>query len=314
MVMIIIAMVVLLGFAGFAIDTGSMAHQKSELQNAADAAALAAAKDLPNFTTAKSTGDTYAKANGANEPGDTIIVNAPYPNVYSKNKVEVVCSRDYENTFLKVLGLNGETITVRAVAETNLKWDGQSLPFINMEGGFSDDDTFNVWEKVDSGLFESILKYEVEFSEGAFNIEYKDGIQAKEGKLAEGTDNIKTNLADMWAAYQANPSADKYIYVFSLSDDVFDRHYVKTDKGNRSFEKAYDNNPYKKIGQADNILYSEIVILECVWTNYDEKSKIITLEYNDTYDLGNNDEDKPYKDFPIGQDGKSAVGTAKLIQ
>ena len=64
MIIFAVALVVLLGFVAFAIDMGSVALTKSEMQNAADAAALAAAQELPDATSAQSVAQAYALENG----------------------------------------------------------------------------------------------------------------------------------------------------------------------------------------------------------------------------------------------------------
>ena len=64
MVMVVIGLIVLLGFAGLVIDGGSLYMTKSRLQNAADAAALAGAQSLPDGGTAANIAVTYAGRNG----------------------------------------------------------------------------------------------------------------------------------------------------------------------------------------------------------------------------------------------------------
>ena len=51
--MVALLLGVLLGFAALVVDVGMMYTEKAKLQNAADAAALAGAQNLPNATTAK---------------------------------------------------------------------------------------------------------------------------------------------------------------------------------------------------------------------------------------------------------------------
>ncbi|SHH97031.1 pilus assembly protein TadG-related protein [Clostridium grantii] len=62
---IAISMVVLLLCVALSIDIGMLAVEKSSLQNACDAAALAAARELPNTTKAESVARKYAVDNGA---------------------------------------------------------------------------------------------------------------------------------------------------------------------------------------------------------------------------------------------------------
>jgi Flp pilus assembly protein TadG len=65
MVLIMLMMVVIMGFAAMAIDVSSLYGYRSELQRSADAAAHAAAMELtrPTFNTADGAATTYANAN-----------------------------------------------------------------------------------------------------------------------------------------------------------------------------------------------------------------------------------------------------------
>ncbi|KAF5056625.1 putative Flp pilus-assembly TadE/G-like protein [anaerobic digester metagenome] len=64
LVLVALMMVVLIGFAAIAVDIGMVTWQKSNLQNAADAAALAGAMDLPNKTSAEDSALDLAGKNG----------------------------------------------------------------------------------------------------------------------------------------------------------------------------------------------------------------------------------------------------------
>jgi Flp pilus assembly protein TadG len=63
MVMFAIMLVVLLGMAGLVVDIGFADEQQNQLQNSVDAAALAAAQDLPNLTRAAGTVQSYVATN-----------------------------------------------------------------------------------------------------------------------------------------------------------------------------------------------------------------------------------------------------------
>lgn len=69
MVLFALAFIVLCGFTAFAVDIGSFTNEKSELQNAADAAALAGAQVLPDGD-AEAVAIQYAALNG--KTGDVI--------------------------------------------------------------------------------------------------------------------------------------------------------------------------------------------------------------------------------------------------
>jgi hypothetical protein len=133
-----VAMVVLAGFAGLAIDMGTLRYQKRLQQTAADAAAIAGAQDL-SFGSGVQTGAVNAASlNGFSDPGADPIttctaagaavgtvcvqVNNP-PNAATDtahggnaNYVEVFVSVVQPTYFMKIFGVNSQVITARAVA------------------------------------------------------------------------------------------------------------------------------------------------------------------------------------------------------
>lgn len=85
LVYVSLSMVVLLGFAGLAIDTGQLFYCHRELQAATDAAALAGAEDLPNAT-AVATATSYSALAGkknANANLGTVAMVPGYPNPHA---------------------------------------------------------------------------------------------------------------------------------------------------------------------------------------------------------------------------------------
>lgn len=117
MVVVAISMVVLLGFSGLAVDFGGMAMTKQELQNAADAAALAAGQDRASgmgTTAATATANQFIQANGFT-PGDGVTVSDVS---FSGNTVTVTISTEYNVAFTSVLtGNSTETVSVKAVVD-----------------------------------------------------------------------------------------------------------------------------------------------------------------------------------------------------
>ena len=143
-----VGMTMLLGFAGLAIDMGVLRYEKRLQQTAADAAALAGASNLAAGTGGVTSGAQNASAtNGFADSGSgqvsncgptaavgTVCVqvnNPPQdatvggititagPHSGNSNYVEVLVSMVHPTLFMKVLGINQESITARAVA-TNL--------------------------------------------------------------------------------------------------------------------------------------------------------------------------------------------------
>jgi len=108
---------VLMGFTAVAVDVGSMASDKSGLQNAADAMALAAAADLPNASAATSAAHTWATKNGVdpNEIESIQIQQQSLPNVPNP-RVMVSLKRQHDFAFAKALGINSTDIEATASA------------------------------------------------------------------------------------------------------------------------------------------------------------------------------------------------------
>jgi len=129
LVLTTLLLVVLLGFAALTIDIGRVYITKSKLQNAADAAALAGALDLPNSSTAISTAIDYAGKNGAQESETT--PNSPYDQ--DLTKIEVTCRKTVSYTFARVLGLKQTDVSARAVAQ-KATVDGAAFEFAVFAG------------------------------------------------------------------------------------------------------------------------------------------------------------------------------------
>ena len=112
-ILVAISIALLCGVAALVADVGMVSVSQGQLQNAADAAALAAARDLPTAATAKTTAKTYAGYNGVAAADTT--ATTPYKG--NANRIEVVCKETVNYTFARIIGLNSTVVTARAVAE-----------------------------------------------------------------------------------------------------------------------------------------------------------------------------------------------------
>jgi Flp pilus assembly protein TadG len=119
----ILAIFVLLGFAGLAVDMGILRYDKRLQQTAADAAAIAGASNLAYqggagvTAGAQEASATNGFTNGTNHV--TVTVNTPPtvgPHAGVAGYVEVYVTAVQPTYFMKALGINNETITARAVA------------------------------------------------------------------------------------------------------------------------------------------------------------------------------------------------------
>jgi Putative Flp pilus-assembly TadE/G-like len=127
-------LVVLLAFAGFAIDVGHAFLVQRQLQAGVDAAALAGAQELPDAAIATQTaldyGPTPALAGNPSKPNDVTTVDNAVTNVTikclrsygcvgrraKKNGIEVTASSNVPTWFAKVLGRNSFTVHANSTA------------------------------------------------------------------------------------------------------------------------------------------------------------------------------------------------------
>ncbi|MEW6726175.1 pilus assembly protein TadG-related protein [Desulforudis sp. 1088] len=103
------ALVALIGFVVLTVDVGQMALWKARAAQAADAAAIAGAWELPSTSAADARARYFAGQNGIND----LQIN------YEKNnrRIIVKASRDVDFLFAPVLGYNNVVISATAIAE-----------------------------------------------------------------------------------------------------------------------------------------------------------------------------------------------------
>lgn len=133
LVLTAVALVMLMGFAGLAIDMGVMRHEKRLQQTAADAAALAGANNL-SYGGVTAAGQAASAANGFSDTGTTCSTGCPNPgsagfvtvtinnppasgpHAGDANYVEALVTDVHPTYFMRVLGTNQQSVTARAVA------------------------------------------------------------------------------------------------------------------------------------------------------------------------------------------------------
>ena len=297
LVLVALMMVVLIGFAAIAVDIGMVTWQKSNLQNAADAAALAGAMDLPNKTSAEDSALDLAGKNGIKatkigikKEGDTIQITTPYKG--NSEVIEVICTRNVQYSFARILGLTDTDVTARAVAKKNPVWAGEALPFINLDDDYLSNPKIEAWEKTGPGDFESLwsgnnppsefhmfnLGKNDDHSQGYFTVDYEDGITIKKGTVAD----IKQEVGYV---YEQN----KPVYIFSLSSDVI--------KSGKYGKKTLDNK--------DVIPLSDLVLLQVTFDSYDFSGKTLFLTKTNVFDINNGEFPTDY--LNSGTKGKSSL-------
>jgi Flp pilus assembly protein TadG len=109
-------MVILLGLTGLAIDYGMAAVTRSNLQSAADAAALAAAQELPDPAGAVAKARDYTGKNGFTDGTDGVTVSVVTPYNGDPEKIEVTITSSVPTAFMRALGIESTGVSARAVA------------------------------------------------------------------------------------------------------------------------------------------------------------------------------------------------------
>jgi hypothetical protein len=125
----VLALTVLLGFGGLAIDMGALRYEKRLQQTAADAAAVAGASNLTHGGVTSGAQNASA-ANGFTDGVNnvTVTINNPPasgPHSGNGNYVEALVVAVQPTYFMRIFGINSETITARAVA-TNVSGGANS--------------------------------------------------------------------------------------------------------------------------------------------------------------------------------------------
>jgi len=111
---------VLLGMAGMAVDVGKYADERRNLQNAADAIALAASQqmctpnpnDCSNTTAATTAANAIATKNGINTSDMTVT----YLGGNTAPKARVSITRNHKFQFIRILGINNKNVSGKAAA------------------------------------------------------------------------------------------------------------------------------------------------------------------------------------------------------
>jgi hypothetical protein len=122
LILVALMMVGLLGMTALIIDVGGKNLTRTQLQSAADAAALAGARNLPdNPTAARSAATAYAASNGLSGDNVTITIAA------DNKSITVAISRTSPSLFAKILGPSNGTVGAHSMAQVGI---AASVPWI----------------------------------------------------------------------------------------------------------------------------------------------------------------------------------------
>ncbi len=114
--LVVALMAVIGGAIAFAVDIGSYATDRRNLQNAADAIALAASGDLPDQALAQAAANQWAVKNGIDPTSMTVTIIPQSLPSEPNPKVRVRLEREHEFSFARLIGINSATVETTATA------------------------------------------------------------------------------------------------------------------------------------------------------------------------------------------------------
>lgn len=289
LILVALMMVVLLGIGSLVIDFGYMSMQKSQLQTAADSAALAGARSIYEKTTNEIKNIANATAT-ANLEGPITVLTTP---IKTEGTVTVEVSQVAPKFLSGILTDSTTTIKASASAKYIKPWEGETLPFVNMHEEYTIGEDIVLWEKEDSGIFSRIWKDENldgDKKSAYYRVSYNNGIQTDNGVTAY----IKEELL-------AIPTGTT-LYFFSLKQSIIDTYTldkdVKDDKKD-SPSKGSFGDPYGYLNEnKPNVLPQHLVLLKVKLVHNEFKNLVFEVEkiYESDFFLNNpiDDESRVY--------------------
>lgn len=119
------SMIAMLGFMALVVDVAVIFEERRQLQNAADGAALAAARELPGSPgNAVTAAHTYLTANGYDPSDADVLVQIDTTYLGDPEDVEVVVTQqNLAYLFGRIIGLGSTDVSARAVSEIVSAYD-----------------------------------------------------------------------------------------------------------------------------------------------------------------------------------------------
>ena len=111
-----ILLAVIGGFAALAIDLGSYSADRRDLQNAADAIALAASQELPNGDSAHGAANSWAIKNDISPSDMTVTVTQQNWQGTPNPMVKVTIARPHDFTFARLIGIQSTDVSATATS------------------------------------------------------------------------------------------------------------------------------------------------------------------------------------------------------
>ncbi len=124
LVLFVFALATLMGFVALSIDIGLVFVARRDMQNAADAAALAGARELPEAAAATAAALEWAQGNGYADGVDGVTVQVVTPYNGDPGRVHVSISSDIDFVFGRAVGLESAAVGASAAAENTTSSGG----------------------------------------------------------------------------------------------------------------------------------------------------------------------------------------------
>lgn len=122
LVLVAAAVTAMVGFSALVVDVGNLYLNKTQLSNAADAAVLAAAQELPkNAANAQVIAKDYTARNGKDNDVTTTTISS------DSKTIEVNINRKVQLFFAPILGFDNSTVSASATAQVSI---AASVPWI----------------------------------------------------------------------------------------------------------------------------------------------------------------------------------------
>lgn len=250
LVKVAILMPVLIGMMGLTIDAGFLMSSKRQVQNAADAAAMAAAMDLMRGKSAESalaTANRYVQTENGLSEAPPLVVGSTFnigpksgPHQGLTNYVEVIVQAPYQTLFMHVLlGERDHSVAARAVAgyEPITAGEGLMALDVNPPGGIGLETKGNAVLKVDGRL---VVNAE---NPDKAAVPSKNGIYAKEINVVGGVvdpelflpyDDGASSPLHLGMTPEPDPLQELPVPVIANGVDSTDRGEVKITAGSVS--------------------------------------------------------------------------------
>ena len=129
MILMVLAITALIGMCAIVGDVGIVYLERQRMQNAMDAATLAAAQELPNITSARTVAEEYLRENDV-DPSETTITFSD-----SNKTINIKAAKEVEYFFAKVLGF--ERINIGGDASASLGTMSGPFDYVLFSGSTS---------------------------------------------------------------------------------------------------------------------------------------------------------------------------------